>query len=194
MKRVWWWVGLVCLALLAMACGPSEPTIEKPAAEMNLTVEDMGEGFSLEEELGLEEVLAQVQLEEAGGINDANQRTFVSSDTTAWATTFVYASASAAQGGMTEYAKNLETALQEGDEGLLLEDRSSDAPAVGDDAIMFRAVKLVEGNQIYLFGFRKINVFSVLVVSGSPERVDEDWIRGFGLKIANRIPQSGGGQ
>jgi hypothetical protein len=193
MKRVPWWIGLICVAVLVVGCGPSEPAIEKPAAEMNLTLEDVGEGFTLEEEFGLEEALTRVQLEEASGINDANLRVFASSDAKVLATTLQFASANAAQSGMNEFAKNLEAALQEAEQGLVLEDRSAEAPAVGDDAIMFRADTLIDGNQIYLFGFRKVNVVSVLVASGSTDLVDDEWVRGFGLKMAGRIPQSGSG-
>jgi hypothetical protein len=187
MKKLDWWVGLVFVAILVTACGPSGPIVEVSAADINLTVGDLAEGFVVEQEMGFEELLQEVRLEDAGATQDAHMRLFADSGTQVFSAVFVFDSAKNAQSGMEDARRNFELALQENTPGLSFEELIS--PAIGDEVVLTGANAPEEGGTIHMLTFRELNVVGMLVVVGPAGDLNEDWLGDLGVVLFKRIPQ-----
>ncbi len=177
----------VVLTLLAVSCGPSGPAIDTPAQEMNLTGDDLGIPMALEEEVGLEEFLKMVSLENRGDVLDAHMRTFVGPDSRLFSAVLVFNSSKAAQDGFKDARQNYELALQQGAPDLLLEERI--APALGDEVVLLGAELSEQGQATYLLVFRKLNVVGLVVATGPAETITEDRLDRLGKTFFQKLPQ-----
>lgn len=188
MKRIIRWISLAGLALSLIACGPPEPVIEQPAAEINLTTEDLGEPFVLKEEANFEELQEMLKLEEPRTAQDGHMRIFTSSHSQVIVTVLTFDSAKNAQNGLRDVRENLEAALQETFPQLLLEDRN--APKIGDE-VVFAGAEISEQespSQLYLFGFRSYNLIGFIVATGSSDALSEAQVRELGQELFQRVP------
>lgn len=198
MKRMLW-AFLVGLLLLA-ACGPSEPPIEKPAAEMNLGGEDLPAGFRQTEELELNEILERIHLSanDKGALKDANMRIFVLTPTitataaptaaAAISTTQVIAavlrfdSEAAAQSGVGDVVVGFQDAYK----SVPLAPEALATPSVGTAAQFLRVQVPEQKTQACLLAFAKRNVVGMVLVSGPAGQV-EDLTRSLGQALDKGI-------
>lgn len=191
---------LLCLATLLLACGVQGPIVEAPAAEMNLTAADLGEGFALTAQSGLAEVLGRLHVkpEDQGTVVDADRRLFVAAEpisgstaptatvplttTTVMATVLVYNAAAAADAGLKEVA--------DGFKGLVAITLTLQEQAITQlgDQTKFLTVGVPErGAQLYLLLFRKDNVVGMVQVTG-PAHIQPQWAVDLAQKMLLRIP------
>lgn len=187
MKRVAWWFSLLGMALLVTACGPSGPSVETAAIELNLTVEDLPGDFALSEEYTYEEIGSDlVNLnQEHSQARDAHMRIFTSPDTQVTTIVMIFDSASTAKSGLRDAQQNFELAIQEAVPNLLFTELS--APEVGDEASFVGAELLEQESRIYLFGFRKLNVVGLVTAVGPSTSLQEIFISGLAQAMAGRI-------
>lgn len=200
MKRVVWIVGLACLTLLA-ACG-TEKLIEKPAGEMNLRLEDLGESYRLKQEEDLQGLLRLLNLEEAPGFLEANLRIFTGtaalSPTVALSEIQVIAavlrcdSSGGAQGALQEIRSNVEGGLKKQDASIQVENLEPPQIVEGEIEVVFSraTVTTTAGlrGESYLLFFRRRNVLGFLVTAGPAGALREEEAVDLARKMAGRVP------
>jgi len=202
MKRILWVVVLMG-TLLLVACGPSEPPIELPAAEMNLELADLPAGFRQTEELGLTQIVERINLsaDEKGAVKDASMRTFVLSPAvTATAVPTTTAGVSTTQVIATVLRFDSEGNAQNGANELVVGFGDAvrsvkavgatpevlTAPQVGTSPQFLRLEVSEKKAQAYLLVFYKRNVVGMVLVSGPAGQV-EDLARSLGQALDKGI-------
>ena len=173
------------LALLLAACGGGkEPIIEKPAGEINLTIQDLDDGWTLVEE---QEDLKAVGLNPSG-YRDANIR-FFQGDNPAIQVM-----------GMVATAKSVEDAVKELGKTDILGDMAEsmlkqlpemrfepiEAPPVGDEQDMVHGVYESFGLHLYVLVFRKANMISMVMLMGPDDIANLDAVTRYAQTIAAR--------
>lgn len=191
---------LLCLATLLLACGAQGPIVEAPAAEMNLTAADLGEGFALTAQSGLPEVLDRLHVkpEDQGTVVDVDRRLFVKVEpisgtpaptttvplttTTVIATVLVYNAAAAADAGLKEVADEFKGLV-----GITVTLQEQAITQLGDQTKFLTAGVSGRAAQLYLLLFRKDNVVVMVQVTG-PAGVQPQWAIDLAQKMLLRIP------
>lgn len=201
MKRiVWAVVGLVGLVLLA-ACG-TEKLIEKPADEMNLRLEDLGERYRLGREESLQGLLELLHLEEAPGFLEANLRIFTGtvavspslalSETQVIAAVLRCDSSAGAQGASQEILNNVQEGLRK--QAGHIQANSLEPPQIteGEIEVVFSraTVTTTAGlrGESYLLFFRRRNILGFLVTAGPAGAFREEEVKELAGKMAGRVP------
>jgi len=187
MKRIAWWFGLLGMALLVAACGPAGPSVEAPAIEMNLSVDDLSGAFALSEEYTYGEIgndLVNLNQEHSKA-TDAHMRIFTSSDTQITTVVMIFDSANTAKTGLRDAQQNFELAIQEKLPTLLFTELS--APEIGDEVVFIGAELLEQESRIYLFGFRKLNVVGLVTAIGPASSLQELFVSGLAQAMAGRV-------
>ncbi len=188
MKRMTWLLSLV-LVLLLVACGPQEPTVDTAAAEINVTEEDVGPSFTLEEESGLQDLLETIDLQETSSVKDAQLRYYSSEAepvTTVLAAVLVFDSAGNARNGLGELRQGFTDSLKKDAPDIALSELTV---SMGDETYFARADFPGRNSVVYLLLVRKSNVLSMVTASGSAGSLDENWVRDLGQKMLSRVPQ-----
>lgn len=201
MRRVVWGiVGLIGLVLL-VACG-TEKLIEKPAGEINLRLEDLGEPYRLEREEDLQGLLELVHLEEAPGFLEANLRIFtgtaaVSPSVVPSATQVIAAvlrcdSSGGAQGALQEIRSNVEGGLKAQAGNISTKELEPPQITEGEIEVVFlrATVTTTAGlhGESYLLFFRRRNVLGFLVTAGPTGAFREEEVVSLAGKMAGRVP------
>ncbi|MBN1484434.1 MAG: hypothetical protein JXA37_06900 [Chloroflexia bacterium] len=181
--------GLLLLVLLLAACGPTGPTVELPAAEMNLSLADLEEDFKLQQELSYAEVLDQLDLnpEDAGKASDAHMRIFETDERQLITFIIVFDAASTAKSSLNDAQDGFQEALKQNEPSLAF--TRIEGPEIGEELIFVGAELREQDSRVYLLGFRKYNVTGLLVASGASESVDEIWLSSLAQVMANGIPE-----
>ena len=188
MRRIRW-IGLfLLLAVLLAGCGPGEPPIEKPAAEMNLTAADVGADFYLDEEEGFDQITADMEPEVVREATDANMRLFSAETELALIMGIVVnmKDVSTAKKNMRGLVEGFETGLTEAIADVSYEELS--APEMGDDAVLSRAVLKdpafgEEEMYVYMLGVRKANVLLMVATFGPEALSNEATVRDLVQKM-----------
>jgi len=176
-------VALVCLALVAAACGAAEPTIDTPTAEMNLTAADLGAGWSVTEEQ-LRDQLADTL--GASDLVDANMRIFRGDQAvlvSQLASVKSVASAKATMAG--DFVEAFKNGMEAQLPGVTLVE--VDAPDVGEEPVMLAATIGNLGMEAYVLAFRKANVVATLFVMGPGDVATAEMLTGYGQVLEAKI-------
>jgi hypothetical protein len=193
-------LGLLCVALFAVACGPAEPLVQAKAADINMTVADLGEGFTLTEESDLLAILARTKIkaEDKAPLEDANRRIFVGTAvvtatgtttvtapltrTEVIATLMVYNASGGAQAGLTE--------TRDGFKGVLPPTMTLVAintTTLGSASELWVTEAPNLAARVYVLLMRRDNVLAVIQVTG-PSQIRETWVVGLAQKVLGRVP------
>lgn len=178
---------IMCLLLGAAACGSGEPIIETAAADMNFSAADLGSGWSMQEELAMDEMLAEVP----DHALDANQRTFVSEEVlgkvmvSQMFSTKSVASAKREMKG--DLVQTMTTAFEQQASGGSMVEMAS--PDLGDEAIMLGGEGTVSGvgMRSYVVALRKANVFAMVFLMGPTESATKKAAMDYAQKLEARI-------
>ncbi|MGB9722941.1 MAG: hypothetical protein ACP5OO_07280 [Chloroflexia bacterium] len=202
MKRVAL-LGVVLIGLILLAACGTEQLIEKPAGEINLRPEDLGESYRLEREENLEGLLKLLDLEEAPGFLEANLRIFtgtlavspsvVPTPTQVIAAVLRCDSSGGAQGALQEIHSNVEGGLNKQAEGRIKTEKLEPPEiAEGEIEVVFSraTVTTTAGlrGESYLLFFRRRNVLGFLVTAGPAGAFREEEVVGLAGKMAGRVP------
>jgi len=175
---------VLCLSLL-VACGPSATLITTPAEDMNLSAEQVGAGYSMSEEQGLEEFASSLDISDIDDISDANYRMFENEAGGIVLSLVISLKQVATKDDLNELTEGFEEGFTESMGDVALEE--FDAPAVGDEASV-RGIAFPDlGMSMYFMGFRKTNVIGVLAVVGTNEFASESIIGELGQTLAGKI-------
>lgn len=176
---------VLCLTLL-VACGPAATTlISTPAKDMNLTADQVGAGYTLSEEQGLDEFASSLDIGNIDEVSDANYRMFQDETGGVVLSLVITLKQTATASDLKELTDGFEEGFTESMTGLTLEEFT--APAVGDEASVRGATFPDLGMAMYFMGFRKTNLIGVLAVVGTEEYASESVIGGLGQKLAAKI-------
>lgn len=184
--RVWKILGFVLILSMVVlsGCGPQATLIRKPAAEMNLTVENLGSGYSLSQEQGLEELKTSWSLPNDPDLNDANYRLFETENGVVLAVVITMKKPATA-----DTLKDLTGGFEEGFSTQLPGTTLNEVrtAAIGEESIM-RGADLSElGLGMYFLGFRQVNVVGVLAVIGKADFATVDLTTQLGQKMAAKM-------
>lgn len=189
MKRPVLWILLLVSTLLLASCGAREALIDASAAAMNLTTEDLGRPAAMQER-PREEILLLVQQppEETRLARDANMRTFTFSETEVVAVVLVTTSSAEARATLRDARSNFESGLRDAlGQGATIAVEELTVPQLGDETF-FARVQIPGKGPGYILGFRKSNVAGLIIAHGPAGTLDEDWLRGLGQKMFQRLP------
>jgi len=188
MKHTRLLVGLlvVCVLASAVGCGSSEPIIETPAAEMNLTTDDLGPNWSLDQEQDRDELLADAP----AYAMDANLRAFVSLDPFGVITSLVFTTKSvvSARSEMQgEFIQDLLDSIEEATADTSFEE--TEPPAIGDEAVSLGGSADLSGMEmnVYTLIFRKDNVIVMLFLVGPGDFANKDNATDYGRMLEAKI-------
>jgi len=191
MKRLFWLTWLVLVVMLA-ACGPSEPVIEKAAADMNLTAAEVGETFRQEREDDLEAIQVLLVVDEPGSVKDASLRAFVdgaedAGGTQVTAAVLRFDSTGSAEAGLNDILKGFQGAL--GEEPAALAQSLEEVEETSSGERFFGKAEIPEQEaRLYLYLFRKRNVVGLIMVAGPAETLEKATIIDLHEKMDERIP------
>ncbi|MGC8873884.1 MAG: hypothetical protein ACP5SI_05485 [Chloroflexia bacterium] len=190
MKRTAGYILLLVSTLLLAACGTREALIEASAAEMNLTPEDLGRPAAVQDR-PMQEILRLVQqAPETRLARDANMRTFSFSDTEVIAVILVTSSSAEARAALRDARSNFESGLRDAlGQGTTVPLEALTVPQLGDETFFARVQLPGDKGPGYILGFRKNNVAGLIIAYGPPGALDEDWLRGLGQKMFQRLPE-----
>lgn len=174
----------LCLALL-VSCGPSVTLISTPAKDMNLNANEVGAGYSLSEEQGLEEFASSLDISNIDEISDANYRMFQDPNGGIVLSLVITLKQVATASDLKELTDGFEEGFTDSMEGVTLTEFK--APAVGEEASVRGAAFPDLGMSMYFMGFRKTNVIGVLAVVGTDEFASEAIIGGLGQALAAKV-------
>ena len=160
--------GLLCVLMVggAASCGPSEPIVETAAADINLSGSDLGTGWSMQQELTMDEIFDDAPRHAL----DANQRTFSSQEVLGkvlvcqvFSTKSVASAQREMQGDLVEA---MTTAFEQQASGGAMEEM--DAPELGDEALMLGGSGSVSdvAMDAYVVALREANVFALVFLMG----------------------------
>jgi hypothetical protein len=175
---------IVCLLLSAAACGSSEPIIETPAKELNLSADDLGSGWSLTQDVGLDGMPEMQQ----SHILDANMRMFGVEETMGMAMSIILSTktvSSAEQEMKGATVQSFIDDIQSQVPGASLE--TLDPPDIGDEAAMVGGGHPDMGLNIYLVTFRKTNIIVLFTLIGSSESTTEESALGYARQMEAKI-------
>jgi len=178
---------VICLLLPVAACGPKEPIIETPAKDMNLSVSDLGSGWSLDDERGLEGLPPEV----GKSFKDANMRSFsLEGKGTVISQVLTGSSASLVKQAMekADPIKSFTEGLKQNWAEATFE--TVEAPEIGEEPAMARIKLSVEGAvniNAWVLVFRKANVFALVSLIGSEDFATKELITEYGRKLEAKI-------
>jgi hypothetical protein len=175
---------VLCLSLVA-ACGPSVTLISTPAKDMNLDAEQVGSGYTLSEEQGLEEFASSMDISNVDEISDANYRMFQNDAGGIVLSLVITLKQVATESDLKELTDGFEEGFTDSMEGVTLEEYT--APAIGEEASVRGATFPDLGMSMYFMGFRKTNVIGVLAVVGLEGFASESIIGDLGQKLAAMV-------
>jgi hypothetical protein len=179
------------LIMLLAACGGGD-LVETASADLNLSAADLGGGYSLSDEQGYDEVTAGMDAAEADDATDASLRMFSTPDGMGIVMGIVinFTSVSTAKTNMRDVLDGFEEGLTEGISGVTVEEL--DAPNLGEDAVLSKATITDDSLggmtfNVYLVGFRHLNVISVAAVFGLEDFATEDLVMELGEKLEAKL-------
>jgi hypothetical protein len=187
MMRTWRTVLVLvlCFALLT-ACGSSS-LITTAAKDMNLTADQVGSGYTLSQDQGLDEFASTMSITDIEEVSDASYRMFQNDAGGIVLSLVITLKKTATKDDLQELTGGFEEGFTESMTGVTLEELK--APAVGDEASVRGATVDLGGMSMSIFflGFRKANVIGVLAVVGTADFASEAIIGDLGQKLAGKI-------
>jgi len=176
---------VVCLLFSAIACGSKEPVIETPAAEMNLSAADIGSGWAVLTEQGLDET-PELDLPH---VQDANMRVFGAEGVTGMVMGYVFTTKTVASAEQEmasgDVTSSFTESVQEQVPGMTLE--TLQPPDAGDEAVMVGGSHPDLGLNVYMLTFRKANVIVMLAAVGPEEFASEAAMANYASRVEARI-------
>jgi hypothetical protein len=181
MKRIGYWIGLLCVILLA-ACGAPEALISEPAVKLNLADPGLGPSFQMSQDIGKEDIVTLLDLHEPGAVTDASMRTFIAgaaalsgtqaitgtpsfSGSTVIAVVLVYDSSGNASKGLDNARDGMKEALRINAKDIVIQE-NTDTQAPFDQSYFALAEVPGRPPRMYMFLFRKQNVVGIITTSG----------------------------
>lgn len=167
-----------------IACSHPEAIVETPAAEINLAATDLGPGWSLTQEMDLDDLPQQIRRD--SDIQDANQRLFVAREGRVTSGVLRIRSTKLARDGMR--GALVHTVTQKFQEQLPgTEIKELDAPNIGQESRAFRLDVPDLDQQVYLLFFRQANIFVTLTAVGSQTAISADRLVSYSQQVEARI-------
>jgi hypothetical protein len=192
MKRTVPWTLLLMLLLgtWLASCGTRETLIQARAADMNLAAEDLGRPVTMQER-PMQEILQLVQQppEDTRLARDANMRTFTFSDSEVIAVILVASSSTEAKATLRDARSNFEKGAKDAlGQTATIQVEELTVPQLGDETFFARVQLPGDHGPGYILGFRKNNVAGLIIAYGPAGALDEEWLRGLGQKMFQRLP------
>lgn len=175
---------LILSMVVLSGCGPQPNLIQKSAADMNLTQQDLGSGYGLSQEQGLDELKTSWNLPNDPDLKDANYRLFESENGVVLAVVITLK-----KPATTDTLKDLTGGFEEGFSTQLPGSalKEIQTARVGDES-MTRGMDMADlGLSMYFLGFRKNNVVGVLAVIGKVDFATVELITQTGQKMAAKM-------
>lgn len=179
-------LALVWVILVIASCGSSASLIQTPAKDINLSEADLGSGFTLTTDQGLEEVKASMDLPEDKDIKDASFRMFEDAETAGVVLAMVITLNKTADSAMLG---DLSDGLEEGFASELpgVELQELDPPSLGDEATITAADLGDIGFSLYFVGFRKDNVVGIIGLVGMSDFATEGKAVELGRQMLGKV-------
>ena len=192
MKRTHFFLVIfLALAVVALAaCGGSkEPIIEKPASEINLSLEDLGEGWTLNQDAnGLEDLKSIGVDARSVNIQDGNMRFFAGANPTIQiiSAVFVYKSEKSAEKDMKQanLGKNVSSSIQAQIPDMTIETIQLDT--VGENQEALYGVYEAVGLHFYTLVFRENNVGFMVMMMGPEDIANQKALLTHARTLASR--------
>ena len=185
-------VVLVLLGALLVSCGPSnlnQPLIQKDAADLNFTAEELGSNFVVLDEASKDQILKRMELteEEIAVIEDANLRALGSEETQVMVTSLIFRLKDA-NSAVASLDKNWDTITRRFKEQFPNKELSElTPPKLGDKVMVVKASFPEEGFNIYVAGIRKVNVVGIMSFIGSEESLPEQTVMDYLRKLESHL-------
>lgn len=176
----------VCVLLSVGGCGPKEEIIETAAGEMNFSTAELGSGWQMVEETGLE---AMPEMEDMSHVRDANMRMFTPEGELGMVMSYVFSTKSVAAAEKEMASGEVIPGFVDGIKSELPEVSIAtlDPPDIGDEAVMVGGDHPDLDINIYMVCFRKANVIDMFAVLGSQDSVTQDSAVGYARKLEAKI-------
>jgi len=176
---------LVFTLFAVAACGGSaELIVEKAAGDINFSAGDLGPGWSLQSDQGLE----ALQGFDQAHVTDANMRMFAADEGIGLVVAVVLTtnSVSSAEKEMKgDAVQNMGKDLEAQLAGVALE--SSQPSGLGDEAVMVAGTHEELGVNVYMVTFREANVIALFSLIGPTDKVDEALAMEHARKLEARM-------
>ena len=184
--RTWKMFAVLALCLLMLAsCGPKSTLITTPAKDMNLKAEQVGTGYALSEEQGLEEFASSLDITNMEDATDASYRMFQNESGGVVLSLVITLKKTATADDLKQLAGGFEEGFTGSMPGTTLE--AYNPPSIGDEATGSKAEFPDLGMSMYFLSFRKANVIGVLAVVGTTDFASEAIINGLGQTLGGQI-------
>jgi hypothetical protein len=178
----------ILVSCWGIACSHPGTVVEMPAAEINLAAADLGPGWSLTQEMDLDDLPQQIRRD--SDIQDANQRLFVAREGRVTSGVLKTRSTAVARTGMRGVL--VHTVTQKFQEQLPgTEIIELEAPGTGQESRAFRLNVPDLDQQVYLLFFRQANVFVTLTAVGPPTAITADRLLEYSQQLEARIHTGG---
>ena len=181
---------ILVVAFLVAACGGSkEPIVEKPASEINLSLEDLGEGWTLTQDADGLEGLKSVGVDARSvNIQDGNMRFFAGANPTIQivSAVLVYKSEKSAEKDMKQanLGKNVSSSIQAQIPDMTIETIQLDT--VGENQEALYGVYEAVGLHFYTLVFRENNVGFMVMLMGPEDIANQETLLTHARTLANR--------
>jgi hypothetical protein len=177
---------VVCLLLSVMGCGPNEPIIEMPAADMNFSAADLGPGWSLDAEQGLDELMEEAPTH----VLDASMRAFTSVELMGSIVSMLFRtkSVASAQREMNgAFVEEIQAGLQGMAADSAFEEKAS--PSIGDEAMTIGGKATLSGIEVngYVLTFRRANVIAMVFLLAPGEFATEENVATYARRLEAKI-------
>lgn len=179
-------LALVWIILIVASCGSSASLIETPAKDINLSESDLGSGFTMNTDQGLDEIKVSMELPEDKDVKDASFRMFEDANTAGVVLAMVITLNRNADSSMLG---DLTDGLEEGFASELpgIELQELDPPSLGDEATITAADLSDIGFSLYFVGFRKDNVVGIIGLVGMADFATEEKAVELGQQMLGKV-------
>lgn len=159
--------------------------ITAPAGDLNLTAEDLGGGYTMAADEGLETFMQEMNVADIANVVGASYRTFEGESEVVVLSMAIVLKHAATADNLRELAAGFSGGLSDSLGGVTLAER--EPPALGEEAVV-RYVEVAEkGASLAFLCFRRANVIGVIVVRGEEGTATPNLAVEFGQKLLAKL-------
>ncbi len=148
---------------LLLSCG-GQALITTPARDLNLAAVDLGSGYTMAADEGLETFMQEMNVEQLGEIRSASYRTFQGESGDVVLSMVLVLQSAATEDNLHELTTGFARGLSDSLGGVALGE--PEPPALGEEAVMRHVEVAEKGVSLSFLGFRRANVIGVIAVKG----------------------------